>query len=63
MKALKIQIDGSPVSDMTRFKKNFEITDDSEKGGLNIEIDQYEQMQSLIEGLFHLGEIGEALTV
>jgi uncharacterized protein YdcH (DUF465 family) len=51
---------GSPTSDITRFKKNI-ISEEDEPAMLNADLDSFQQIQSILEGLFHLGELGTSL--
>jgi hypothetical protein len=63
IKQVKIDIEvGSPASDMLRFKKVIIVNDDS-PDALSNEIDSYSQIQSILEGLYHLGQLEESLNV
>jgi hypothetical protein len=63
VKQVKIDIEvGSPASDMLRFKKNI-IVDDEDIDLASNEIDSYSQIQSILEGLYHLGQLEESLNV
>jgi hypothetical protein len=63
VKNVRVDIEvGSPTSDMLRFKKKV-LVDDEALNNLASDIDPYHQIQSLLEGLYHLGQLEESLQV
>jgi hypothetical protein len=58
-----VDLAGSPTSDLLRFAKNTIMLEEAPIDGSNIEFDSFNQMQVVLEGLFHLGTLGDTMTV
>ena len=60
---LKVELAGSPTSDLLRFAKNTILSEEANIDGSNVDFDSFNQMQVMLEGLFHLGTLAETMTV
>ncbi|KAJ3373708.1 hypothetical protein HDU91_006037 [Kappamyces sp. JEL0680] len=58
---LREDLAGSPTSDMLRFAKTTLLHDDIDGDSASVEVDSYNQIQVLLEGLFHLGTLPNAI--
>lgn len=63
VKNLKSELMGTPHSDLLRFAKTTQLVEDNDIDGNDFNLDSYEQIQILLEGLYHLGKLQEAMNV